>query len=98
MDSTESISYSKNHWRTTRRGNTIADWLFFLPCPKSEKEVQKLHNLFKSIAAIAEEQNICCISTTKDSEARTKGAQSHADYIERDFLTRQNIYEPLDFG
>jgi hypothetical protein len=34
MDSTTSISYSKNHWRTTRRGRTIADWLFFLPYPK----------------------------------------------------------------
>ncbi|AFY93471.1 hypothetical protein [Chamaesiphon minutus] len=94
MDSTTSISYSKNHWRTTRRGRTIADWLFFLPYPKSEKEVQNMLDLFKSIAAIAEEQDICCISTTE-----TYGlleVKSYVDYIEKDFLRSQNIYEPLD--
>jgi hypothetical protein len=53
MDSTESISYSKNHWRTTGRGRTIADWLFILPYPKSEKEVHNILDLFKSIATIA---------------------------------------------
>ncbi|HEY9693765.1 MAG TPA: hypothetical protein V6D15_16285 [Oculatellaceae cyanobacterium] len=94
MDSTESVSYSKNHWRTTRRGRTIADWLFILPCPKSNKEVQKLLDLFKSIAAIAEEQNICCISTAEIYGLLE--VKSYADYIEKDFLGRKNIYEPLD--
>ena len=87
MDSTTSISYSKNHWQTTRRGCTIADWLFSLPCPKSEKEVQKLLDLFKSIAAIAEEQDICCISI---------GETYYANYIEKSFLDWKDCYEPLD--
>jgi hypothetical protein len=96
MDSTTNISYSKNHWHTTRRGYTIADWLLFLPYPKSEKEVQNMLDLFKSIAAIAEEQDICCIST-----AGIYGlleVKSYADYIEKDFLGRKDIYEPLDFN
>jgi hypothetical protein len=94
MDSITSISYSKNHWRTTCRGRTIADWLLILPHPKSDKEVQSMLDLFKSIAAIAEEQDICCISMTE-----THGlleVKSYADYIDKDFLRSQNIYEPLD--
>jgi hypothetical protein len=98
MDSIESISYSKNHWRTTDRDHTIVDWLFVLPYPKSEKEVQNMLALFKSIAAIGEEQDIYYICTEKGSESDMKGVKSHSDYIEQNFLDWQNIYEPLDFS
>jgi hypothetical protein len=98
MDSTESVSYSKNHWRTTRRGCTIADWLFFLPCPKSDKEAQDMLDLFKLIGAVGEQQDICCISTTKGSEDDLKGVKIRSDYIEQDFLKRQNTDKPLDFN
>jgi hypothetical protein len=94
MDSTESVSYSKNHWRTTRRGCTIADWLFTLPHPKSDKEVKNMLDLFKSIAAIAEEQNICCISIAETYDLLE--VESYADYIEKGFLGWKDIYEPLD--
>ena len=96
MDSTTSISHSKNHWRTTRRGYTIVDWVFILPQPKSDTEVQNILDLFKSIAAIAEEQNICCISTTEIYDLLE--VKNYADYIEKDFLGRKDIYEPLDYN
>jgi hypothetical protein len=94
MDSTESVSHSKNHWRTTRRGRTIADWLSILPYPKSYEEVKNMLDLFKSIAAIAEEQDICCISIAETYELLE--VKNYVDYIEKDFLGRKDIYEPLD--
>ncbi len=94
MGSTESVSYSKNHWSTTRRCRTIADWLFILPHPKSDREVRNMLDLFKSIAAIAEEQNICCISTTEIYDLLE--VKSYADYVEKFFLGHKDYYEPLD--
>jgi hypothetical protein len=97
MDSTESISYSKNHWRTTdRSSNTIVGWSFFLPYPKSEKETQNMLDLFKSITSIAEEQDIGCICKEKVLKSNAKEIKSHFNYIEKDFLGEQINYELLD--
>ena len=96
MDYTTSISYSKNHWRTTRRGYTIADWLFFLQYPKSKKELQNRLDLFKSIAAIAEEQDICYTATAEIHDLLER--KGYVDYIEKDFLGKKDIYELSDFN
>jgi hypothetical protein len=97
MDSTESVSYSKNHWRTTdRSSSTIVGWSFFLPYPKNENETQNMLDLFASITLIAEEQDIGCIGKEKILKSNTKGMKNYSDYIGKDFLSEQINYELLD--
>jgi hypothetical protein len=97
MDSTESVSYSKNHWRTTdNRRSSIVRWSFFLPYPKSEKETPNMLELFESITLIAEEQDIGCICKEKILKSNTKETKNHYDYIEKDLLAEQINYELLD--
>jgi hypothetical protein len=58
--------------------------------------LQNMLDLFKSIAAIAEEQDICYTATAEIHDLLER--KGYVDYIEKDFLGKKDIYELSDFN